>query len=310
MNMLRSRAAGMALALLPAVAHAQYDPPNAVYATWASKEAAVQSLWDARKRFGAIWNPGTAYAALDPAIRNKIAIGSGRGSNVQATPDSVYLIPQVDIRSPSLPRALHHVAAALLRYDPGNAKFYPSYTDSQNRQVVVSTTGVELGSYIAFLAGGTRSRHDNLMKYLPDVTVPDCPSGVGAAVAAAWNRANAQQTSTKAAMLDALNGQSGNTNRQKWHCLAMRAVPPNSTDTARAFGYIEFDHPDGPGGQREYTESNDGRIVYDYVNGRVYYTPTHYRPTYRDATGALRISENNQCPERQICASPFFEIVR
>lgn len=301
---------GLLLALgivLPAGALAQCPAPNAAYVCWDMQPDAVRSLWNARKLNGAAWTFGTTYANLARATRDRIAIGAGRGGNLQATPDTVYLIPQVDVGTANLPRALHQVASALLRLDTGNAKFYPSYTDSAGKSRIVNSNGNEIGAYIAFLGTGTRSRHDNALRYLPDVAVPACPPAVGTAVNAAWNRVD-PATSAKARALEALNQQSGNTNRAKWHCLAMRAAPPNSTDFASASGYMEFDHPDGA--NREYRESNEGRLVYDYVNGRVYYTPTHYRPTWRDANGAVQLSANNSCPEGRSCASPFFELVR
>ena len=294
-------------AVLPASAQPPCPPPNAAWVCWDMQPSAVQSLWNARKLYGATWAPGATYANLAPAIRDRIAIGAGRGTNLQATPDSVYLIPQVDVGTANLPRALHQVASALLRLDTGNAKFYPSYTDSAGKSRIVNSVGGEIGTYIAFLGAGTRSRHDNALRYLPTVVVPACPAAVGAAVTTAWNRVD-PATSAKARALDALNQQSGNTNRAKWHCLAMRAAPPGVTDFTTASGYMEFDHPDGA--DREYRESNEGRIVYDYVNGRVYYTPTHYRPTWRDATGAVQLSPDNRCPLTRTCASPFFELVR
>lgn len=293
--------------LLPAGALAQCAPPNTAYVCWDLQQDAVQSLWNARKLNGAAWAFGTTYANLAPATRDRIAIGAGRGGNLQATPDSVYLIPQVDVGTANVPRALHQVASALLRLDTGNAKFYPSYTDSAGKSRIVNSNGDEIGSYIDFLGAGTRSRHDNALRYLPTVAVPACPPAVGAAVTTAWNRVD-PTTTAKIRALAALNQQSGNTNRAKWHCLAMRAAPPGSTDVASASGYMEFDHPDGA--NREYRESNQGRIVYDYVNGRVYYTPTHYRPTWRSPTGTVQLSPDNNCPTGNPCASPFFELVR
>ena len=286
-------------------ASAQLDPPGEQYATWDSINDAINGLWNARLTYGRPWNWGTLEANLDPAIGNNIDKGSGLNAH-PATPTSVFLIPKVSIRSVSLPRGLHHLAAALLTYDRaqvGAGHFYPAYTDASHNNSVFNTPVSYHATYVNFFATGTRSRHDNGNGYLPAVAVPACPAPVAATVNAAW-------ANGAAAVMTALDNQAGASNAQRWQCYAQRAAPPGIAIINAASGYMEFNHPDatGAGNAREFSDSNNGRIVYDYVNGKVYYTPTHYRPSYKQA-GVLSVSQDNNCPANQTCASPFFEIV-
>lgn len=298
----------LALALSTALAQpasAHLDPPGEQYATWNSVNDAVNGLWNARLTYNRPWTWGTLAANLDPAISQNIDKGS-RWNNNPPTPTSVYLIPKVSIRSTSLPRGLHHLAAALLTYNraqvaPGH--FYPTYTDGSENTLVLNTPASFSVTFPAFFNAHTRSRHDNDAGYLPAVVTPACPAPAAAVVTGAW--ANGAQ-----AVMHALDTQAGITNAQRWQCYAQRAAPPGVAIVDAAGGYMEFDHPDyiGAGQAHEFSDANNGRIVYDYVNGKVYYTPTHYRPSYK-AGAVLTISPNNDCPGGQTCASPFFEIV-
>ncbi|MET0264921.1 MAG: hypothetical protein ABW202_04845 [Duganella sp.] len=307
-------AVGFVLCAAHSAAQSQLDPASRQYVKWNSQADAVQKLWDARLTYNRPWQWGTLNQNLHGDISNNIHKGSGlaMGRPPQNTPNSVYLIPKVSIRSGQLPRALHHLAAALLTY-PSNtagAPFYPAYTDSEGLDYLANTDYQRVGTYREFIASGTRSRHDNAMGYLPTVALPACPAPVTAAITTAWNAGTAGNPGTRQAK-DALNAggaMAAYTNAVKWHCYAMRAAPPNSAVFNQAAGYMEFDHPDGPPSGREYSDSNEGRVVYDYINGRVYYTPTHYRPSYRDGN-TLQVSINNNCPDGRTCISPFFEIV-
>lgn len=322
MNLLRYLLACLLLVVAPAHAvPGDADPPGEQYAVWNSRELAVAALWGERQLHGRDWAWGTTYRDLDPAIRGAIAIGarqqSASGAGIR---DTVYLVPQVPIRSSQLPRALHHLAAALLGPGQGTVGFDLGYVDGSHNDFILNTAGEPVpgpnGSYLktyrAFVETGSRSRHDNGLGYLPALAPPACPAGAAKASATAWSQGDKARPARARAM-DALDAyRPALTNVEKWHCLAVLAVPPqkaNSGKAVGAVGYIELDHPDGVV-KREFSDSNDGRVVYDYVNGRVFYTPTHYRPTYKDGTGAIRVSEDNACPTGQTCASPFFEIVR
>ncbi len=293
----------------PALAH--LDPPQENYATWDSVNGAITSLWNARLTYNRPWVWGTLNQNLDATISGNIDKGRGLAGHPPPA-NSIYLIPKVSIRSTSLPRGLHHLAAALLTYDRAQAAvghFYPTYTDGSENDHLFNTPVSYNATYTAFFGTGTRSRHDNDAGYLPAVAVPACPAPAAAAVTAAWGNG-------VGAAMNALNNFAGITNAQRWQCYAQRAAPPGVNVFNAASGYMEFDHPDqyGAGFAHEFSDSNNGRIVYDYVNGKVYYTPTHYRPSYYlggnpNQGGNLTVSPNNLCPDGQVCASPFFEIV-
>jgi hypothetical protein len=295
------------------MAWAQLDPPG--YASWGAETAAVQTLWNARLTYNRPWVWGTTNANLDPTIGASINRGSGltAAPPLQLTASSIYLIPKVSIRSASLPRGLHHLAAALLTANPGNTAplgFYPAYTDNGGIATLLNTAGTALGAYAPYLHAHTRSRYDNVTGYLPAVATPVCPPAVTVLVTTQWNAGTAANPAKQLVMnaLNAMPALPAVTNAQKWHCFAMRAAPPGITLFNVASGYIELDHPDGA--MAEYTfAAPRGRLVYDYVNGRVFYTPTHYYPTYF-AAGVLTVSANYNCPVATVCANPFFEIVQ
>ena len=100
------------------------------------------------------------------------------------------------------------------------------------------------------------------------------------------------------------------TNTQKWDCYSERFFDPNAR-SEETTGYVELTHPpEKPG---DYDKALQiGRIVFDYVNGRVFYTPTHYHPT--KALGeTYESSAHNTCDwplKEGGCANPFFEIVK
>lgn len=311
-----TRPLGLALVglLCAGAAQANLDPPPGTdYPTWDTPESAIQALWQARITYNQRWAWGMTSKQVPQQVLDNIEKGRGLGTGKppQRTSDSIYLIPKVGIRSGKLPRALHHVAAALLSYrlDAINIAFYPSYTDVEVGAQLYTSQYALISDYPEYFWQETRSRHDDEMMYLPAVPTPQCPAVVGQTVVTAWN-AGTPQVPAKQSVMTALAGppMAGYANAVKWHCLAMRAAPPGSTVLDKAFGYIEFSEPDADTSKREYRHSDQGRIVYDYVRGRVYYTPSHYRPSYYDGT-ELKVSNDNTCPEGRVCASPFFEIV-
>lgn len=96
---------------------------------------------------------------------------------------------------------------------------------------------------------------------------------------------------------------------QKWNCYEQIFDDPKPregrgyikpTQRLNGSGYIEITDPD-------LLEKDNGRIVFDYVNRRVYYTPTHY---VAQQLGKEPLQQWKAClTDVEECINPFVEIV-
>lgn len=93
----------------------------------------------------------------------------------------------------------------------------------------------------------------------------------------------------------------------KWLCYSSRFTA--NEHQANPNGYIELNHPNGDA---------NARLIFDYINGKLYYTPTHYSPTRsknedNEDVFTTYVLENTipryQCRVAGACNSPYFEII-
>lgn len=104
------------------------------------------------------------------------------------------------------------------------------------------------------------------------------------------------------------------TNQQRWQCYSLRFR--DRQNTILPTGYAEISPPT----EKDYKEVN-ARIVYNYVENKIYYSPYHYRPYY--CTDKLYseegfegfefqkcfLSEDMKCPNDEICQNPYFNVI-
>lgn len=103
----------------------------------------------------------------------------------------------------------------------------------------------------------------------------------------------------------------GLTNQMKWHCYAFLQPPPALAPNP-GHGFIEIT------GVQEFANYGDsiaeGRFVFDYLNGHVYYSPIHYRQWKKGLTNpaeqfAPDDSQHNTCATPGACCTSFFRLV-
>ncbi|WP_434628652.1 hypothetical protein [Chromobacterium sp. CV08] len=247
---------------------------------WTNPQDAIGQLWSARMPLGARWTPQQCgnYAALPADVR---AVVSHTGSGL--------VVPQVKKDRAVLTNGLKQMASSLLQYHPATVaagQFYPQEVD---------------GPFVmdaAYWADHARSPHGNARHHLPAVNTAgldlnQCPNLAGLGPRAA---------------MDALNGEANISNSLRWHCYANRFRVVGGEEVPLV-GYMEFTQPEYPADDQYAYAAADGRVVHDYVNNRVYYTPAHYKQWKKadfapDQTGAYG------CTPAGSCCDPFFEIVR
>jgi hypothetical protein len=301
--------AGVCVAAILPVAAA----PPAMARAWTDTVDAITRLWNINQ---------APNAWLVANCNNKTAMPQ----NVQAlavTPGSGYVILKVPVTSTELTDNLRSLARALLNISPTNNgnnaqnAFYPTDPD-QNPPITMNAD---------FWEANARSAHVNGDGYLPTVDLGNlvnppvnCPANIAPKPNA--NRSlsgllNRRQT------MDALST-AALTNQQRWHCYSFRfadpkaqwVTPPKSKKKNAPepvpqppvpVGYVEITHfekPQTQGGQ--YPEANaSGRLVYDYVQGLVYYTPAHYAPWFK--ANFNPVGKNDDFSKATAC-SPFVQI--
>lgn len=248
---------------------------------WTSPQDAVGQLWSARLPLGASWTPAQCsnYAALPQAVQGAVS-----------STQSGLVIPRVKLNRAVLTNGLRQMATALLvNYPLGQAQaniFYPG-----------NDVDGPLNMTPAFWAEQARSPHGNERNHLPTINLGNlnlaqCP-----------DLANVQGRQT---VMDTLNA-ANLTNRQRWHCYANRFRTVGGAQIALT-GYVEITQAEYPADNQYAYAASDGRLVFDYVNGRVFYTPAHYKQWKKtdfapDQTGGYG------CTPAGSCCNPFFELV-
>lgn len=255
-------------------------PPLAFADTkWATTSEAIENLWQARFPTQRPWRVTDAdnYDNLSDAAQE-----------YATNTESGLVIPSLSYRHPNLTLGLKELAWALLTYDPYGNNFIPvGEGEAPSEQFEFNTR---------FWAEQLRSPHGNARNHLPtinhDVTTEDCPADIA-------------ETAGREAVLILLAQFDGVTNRQRWHCYANRFSTVGQ-NTIALTGYVEVTQIEYMGAYDH--AASDGRIVYDYIQGRVFYTPAHYRQ-WKKADFSPDMTGGYGCTPAGTCASPFFEII-
>ncbi|AUH51798.1 hypothetical protein CXB49_13695 [Chromobacterium sp. ATCC 53434] len=267
-------------ALLALLAAALAGAAAAAEDKWPSPRDAIGQLWSARMPLGARWTPQQCgnYAAL-PANVQAVVRNTGSG----------LVVPQVQKDRAVLTNGLRQMAASLLQYHPATVaagQFYPQEVDGP------------FPMNAAYWAEYARSPHGNALNHLPAVNTAgldlnQCPDLAGLGRQAAMN---------------ALNDEANISNSLRWHCYANRFSTVGG-EAVPLTGYVEFTQPEYPADNQYAYAAADGRVVYDYVNNRVYYTPAHYKQWKRNDFAPDQTPLYG-CTPAGSCCDPFFEIVR
>ncbi|SOC15147.1 hypothetical protein [Thalassospira xiamenensis] len=248
-------------------------------ADWQDQQDAIHQLWDARAPVGHTQNfPANQCDNWAALPQNVQAVSTQTGSGL--------VVPSVSAANNALTDGLRQMAQSLHAYNTALTNvgtFYPAEVD---------------GPFLmdaAYWQGAGRSPHGNALDHLPQINLAGldnntCPAGLA--------NMNRQQ------VMDALNQTNNISNSQRWHCYSNRFSTVGQ-DHIPLTGYVEFT-------QQEYNgyayAAADGRIVYDYVNNLVYFTPAHYRQ-WKKADFAQDMTGNYGCTPGGTCCDPFFKIV-
>ncbi|PTB86319.1 hypothetical protein C9939_03690 [Pseudidiomarina aestuarii] len=249
---------------------------------WADPQDAIGQLWSGRAPNGASHtfpvNQCDNWAALP--------------QNVQAVSTqtlSGLVVPSVSATRAVVTNGLRQMAQSLHAYNVAQVaagNFYPAAVNGP----------FAMGP--AYWQGAVRSPHGNAVDHLPRIALGGlntaaCPNYAG--------NPNQQQT------MDALDNLAGISNSQRWHCVAHRFSVVGGAAVPLT-GYIEFTQQEYPADNQYAYANSDGRIVYDYVNNLVYFTPAHYRQ-WKKADFSMDMTGNYGCTPGGTCCDPFFKIV-
>ncbi|WP_440216592.1 hypothetical protein [Chromobacterium piscinae] len=268
-------------ALIPAAALAISLSGHAVAADkWTDPQDAIGQLWSARMPLGARWTPQQCsdYNALPADVR---AVVSHTGSDL--------VVPQVKQDRAVLTNGLRQMASSLLQYQLATVaagQFYPPEVD---------------GPFLmnaAYWEKYARSPHGNQLNHLPAVNI----AGLN------LNQCPNLDNLTRQAAMDLLNSTAGISNSLRWHCYANRFRTVSNAQIPLT-GYVELTQAEYAGDNQYAYAASDGRVVYDYVNSRVYFTAAHYKQ-WRKSDFAPDQTGSYGCTPAGSCCDPFFEITR
>ena len=252
---------------------------------WTNPTDAIGQLWGARLTNGGPWplEKTNNYNALDPRVKE-----------VSTNTASGLVIPSISINHPNLTDGLKQMSWALLTYN---------LNTQQTGQFIPQGVGVPPAEPFPrldanFWADLLRSPHANERNHLPNLNIPpnfdvrQCPN---------------LKDMSRLDVLNTLDRTANITNQFRWHCYADRFKQVGG-QIIPLTGYIEITQNEDYLNQYDYARS-DGRIVFDYINGRVFYTPAHYKQ-WKTANFAPDETANYGCTPPNTCANPFFELVQ
>ncbi|WP_417815886.1 hypothetical protein [Thalassospira alkalitolerans] len=249
---------------------------------WTDQQDAIGQLWSGRSPAGNAQNFPV----------NQCNNWGALPQNVQAASTqtlSGLVVPSVSSQRAVVTNGLRQMAQSLHAYNVAQVavgNFYP--TDNINGPLNMDH---------AFWQGAGRSPHGNALDHLPRLNLAglnnaNCPANM--------NALNRQQ------IMDALDQLGGISNSQRWHCYSERFSMVGGAAIPLT-GYVEFTQIEIPADNQYAYAAADGRIVYDYVNNRVYFTPAHYRQ-WKKADFAMDMTGNYGCTPGGSCCDPFFKI--
>ncbi|RCK47633.1 hypothetical protein TH25_15210 [Thalassospira profundimaris] len=250
---------------------------------WINPQDAIAQLWSARAPAG----QGKDWPVDQCNNWNALP------ANIQAAStrtNSGLVIPTIDIDRAVLTNGLKQMAQSLLAYDLDETEaghFYPT-----------SDIDGPLNMDATFWQDAARSPHGNALDHLPVLDISGFHNEL--------HMTEVLKDKNRAEVMDTLNNTGNMFNSQRWNYYAARFSKVGQ-DTIPLTGYVEFT-------QNEILQDNqyafaqaDGRIVYDYVNKIVYYTPAHYK-LWKKADFAPDNSPAYDCNPAGTCCDAFFKI--
>jgi hypothetical protein len=275
-----------ALRLLAALPMAAAMP--AVAKPWKSETDAIGSLWAVNQR-PTLWSVDLCDNFGNMPV-NVQAVATNTASGLP--------VLQVRVGNPQLTDNVAAIARALLGVDLGNNAVNQFIPDDPNPNGPILTNA-------QFWDDNLRSAHTNGNGYLPApnfATLVNPPNNCPASLAAALGPARANRRET----LDDLNA-AALTNKQRWHCYAHRFQDPANNNNAPPPGFVEVTHFEFPDPFSQYPLAEvSGRFVFDYTQGRVYYTPAHYHLWNKKDFSPV---QDGVQPDAGSVCNPFFQIV-
>lgn len=258
------------------------NPANA-QDKWTDQQDAIGQLWSGRSPVG------TAHTFPVDQCDNWGTLPQNV-KDVSTQTRSGLVVPSVSATRAVVTNGLQQMAQSLHAYNVGTVAtgfFYP--TDNIDGPLNMNA---------AFWQDAARSPHGNALNHLPQLNLAglnnaNCPAGM-----AAMNRAN---------LMNTLDQQPGISNSQRWHCYSERFSVVGGANIPLT-GYVEFTQIEIPADNQYAFAAADGRIVYDYVNNLVYFTPAHYRQ-WKKADFAPDMTGGYGCTPGGTCCDPFFKIV-
>ncbi|AUG54260.1 hypothetical protein [Thalassospira marina] len=252
---------------------------------WLDPQDAIAQLWSGRAPVGqgAQWpvNQCNQWDALPADIQA-----------VSTNTDSGLVIPSVDVNRAVLTNGLQQMAKSLLAYDLSTMEaghFYPPADID--------------GPFILdpeFWQDAARSPHGNALDHLPVLDT----SGFNNEL----HMTEVLKTQNRAEVMNTLNATPGMTNSQRWNYYAARFAKVGQ-DTIPLTGYVEFTQMEDQWDNQYSFAAADGRIVYDYINNKVYFTPAHYKQ-WKQADFKPDDTPAYGCTPEGTCCDPFFQITQ
>lgn len=206
----------------------------------------------------------------------------------------VNYIPKVTLREDNFPPKLFRFLKYIFKHSKLSTNFFPDiyYNDSENDVKLFKQK-------LSTSQEGLRDFHNNEQNFLPKIKYerPICP------IIPEFNE-NKDQFFKKVIEKEM-------SNQQRWHCYSLRFRDKKNTNLST--GYAEITPPV----EENYNEVS-ARIVYNYVEKKIYYSPYHYRPYYctdkiynKDVFVFQKcyLAETYLCPFLEICQNPYFNII-
>jgi len=203
---------------------------------------------------------------------------------------SGLVIPTVGVNRAILTTGLQQMAKSLLAYDLATLEaghFYPP--DDIDGPFALNP---------AYWQNAARSPHGNALDHLPVLDISGFDNEI--------HMTEVLKTQNRAEVMNTLNQTGGMTNSQRWNYYAARFSKVGQENIPLT-GYVEFTQMEDQWDDQYAFAAADGRIVYDYVNNRIYYTPAHYKQWKQDDFTPDDTPAYGCTPEGT-CCDPFFKI--
>lgn len=250
---------------------------------WLDPQDAIAQLWSGRSPVG---------QAKDWPVDNCNNWG-GLQANIQAASTdtlSGLVIPSVGPDRAVLTNGLRQMAKSLLAYNVNEmaaGHFYPT-----------ADIDGPFDMNPKFWQDSARSPHGNALNHLPVLDVAGFNNEL--------HMTEVLKTLNRAEVMNELDSTPDISNSQRWNYYAARFAKVGQ-ETIPLTGYVEFTQQENQWDNQYAYAAADGRIVYDYINNLVYFTPAHYKQ-WKKADFKPDDTGNYGCTPGGSCCDPYFKI--